>query len=80
MNPYCSKNLCRFKRVLCDCSRPGGDGHSETDYLCGYQLVKNMSEQRRDDIIKYNIGPSHIKDLPKIKKFLKLNKFESLIK
>ena len=39
-----------------------------------------MSEQRRDDIIKYNIGPSHIKDLPKIKKFLKLNKFESLIK
>lgn len=74
------KNLCRFKRVLCDCSRPGGDGHGETDYLCGYQLVKNMSEQRRDDIIKYNIGPSHIKDLPKIKKFLKLNKFESLIK
>lgn len=73
------KNLCRFKRVLCDCSRPGGDGHGETDYLCGYQIVKDMSNTERDDIIKYNIGPSHIKDIPDIKRFLKLNKFESLI-
>ena len=73
------KNLCRFKRVLNDCSKMGGDGHGETDYLCGYQMVKRMSEKRRDDIIKYNIGPSHIKDLPKIKKFLSANKFDSLI-
>ena len=73
------KNLCRFKRVLNDCSKMGGDGHGETDYLCGYQMVKSMSEKRRDDIIKYNIGPAHIKDLPKIKRFLSVNKFESLI-
>ena len=44
-----------------DCSRPGGDGHGETDYLCGYQIVKDMTDTERDDIIKYNIGPSHIK-------------------
>lgn len=73
------KNLCRFKRVLCDCSKFGGDGHGETDYLCGYQIVKKMSDKQRDNIIKYNIGPNHIKDLPNIKKFLKLNKFKSLI-
>ena len=73
------KNLCRFKRVLNDCSKMGGDGHGETDYLCGYQMVKKMSEKRRDDIIKYNIGPAHIKDISQIKKFLSINKFESLI-
>lgn len=73
------KNLCRFKRVLNDCSKMGGASHEETDYLCGYQMIKRMSEKRRDDIIKYNIGPSHIKDLSQIKKFLSTNKFDSLI-
>lgn len=73
------KNLCRFKRVLCDCSRPGGDGCGETDYLCGYRVVSKMPASLRKDIIQYSIGEQHIKDLPKIKKFFKLNKFESLI-
>ena len=38
-----------------------------------------MTDKERDDILKYNIGPDQIKDLPEIKKFLKLNKFKSLI-
>lgn len=73
------KNICRFKRVLCDCTKYGGDSHGETDYLVGYQLVKNMTDEERDDILKYNIGPDQIKDLPDIKKFLEINKFPSLI-
>lgn len=73
------KNICRFKRVLCDCSKYGGDSHGETDYLVGYQLVKKMTDKERDDILKWNIGPDQIQDLPKIKEFFRLNKFESLI-
>jgi hypothetical protein len=38
-----------------------------------------MTDAERDDILKYNIGPNQIKDLPKIKEFFKLNKFKSLI-
>lgn len=73
------KNICRFKRTLCDCKKYGGDSHGETDYLCGYQIVKKMSDEERDDILKWNIGPGQIQDLPKIKEFFRLNKFESLI-
>lgn len=72
------KNICRFKRVLKDCSKYGGDSHEETDYLLGYLMVKDLTDEERDDLIKYNIGPGQIKDLPKIKKFLQLNKFNPL--
>ena len=73
------KNICRFKRVLCDCSKYGGDSHGETDYLVGYQLVKKMTNKEKDDILRWNIGPDQIKDLSKIKEFFRLNKFEPLI-
>lgn len=46
------KNICRFKRTLCDCKKYGGDSHGETDYLCGYQIIKKMSDKERDDILK----------------------------
>lgn len=72
------KNIVRFKRELRDCSIPGGNG-DDMSYFCGYQIVKNMTDKERDDILKYNIGPDQIKDLPDIKKFLKINKFKSLI-
>ena len=49
------------------------------DYLKGYLLVDKMTNKERDDILKYNIGPDQIKVLPEIKKFLKINKFKSLI-
>ena len=70
--------IIRFKRELQDCSLPGGNGDDQS-YFCGYQLVKKMTDEERDDILKYNIGPGQIKDLPDIKRFLKQNKFKSLI-
>lgn len=72
------KNLMRFKRVIQDCSLLGGDAISETDYFCGYQLVKDMPDYLKEDIIKWNIGPSQIKDLPDIKMFFSKNKFKPL--
>lgn len=70
--------LIRFKREVQDCSILGGNGDDKS-YLCGYLMVKDMTDAERDDILKYNIGPDQIKDLPDIKKFLKVNKFDSLI-
>lgn len=72
------KTIIRFKREIVDCSIIGGNG-DDMSYFVGYQIVKDMTDKQRDDILKYNIGPDQIKDLPDIKKFLKLNKFESLI-
>jgi len=72
------KNIVRFKRILLDSSLKGGDVTSETDYLLGYSIVKNMSNKLKKDIIQYNIGPEHIKELPKLKKFFKINKFDKI--
>lgn len=70
--------IIRFKRELQDCSILGGNGDDQS-YFCGYQIVKKMTDQEREDILKYNIGPNQIQDLPKIKEFFRINKFESLI-
>ena len=72
------KNLCRFKRVVKDCSLYGGDAISESDYFCGYMLVKDMTDEQRQDLIKYNIGPGQIDELDDIKKFFSINKFKPL--
>lgn len=72
------KTIIRFKREIVDCSIIGGNG-DDMSYFVGYQIVKDMTDKERDDILKYNIGPDQIKDLSDIKKFLKLNKFKSLI-
>lgn len=71
-------NLVRFKREFQDCSLLGGNGDDQS-YFVGYQIVKKMTDKERDDVLKYNIGPGQLKELPNIKKFLRLNKFESLI-
>ena len=71
-------NLIRFKRELQDCSLMGGNGDDQS-YFCGYQIVKKMTDKERKDILKYNIGPDQIKDLPKIKEFFRVNKFKPLI-
>jgi hypothetical protein len=70
--------IVRFKREIQDCSIPGGNGDDQS-YFCGYQIVKDMTDVERDDILKYNIGPDQIKDLPEIKRFFKHNRFPSLI-
>lgn len=70
--------LIRAKREILDMKLLGG-WHDDMSYFVGYQLVKNMTDKERNDILKYNIGPDQIKDLPDIKKFLEINKFPSLI-
>lgn len=72
------KSIIRLKRELGDSSIMGCCGDDQS-YFCGYQIVKKMDDEMRDDILKYNIGPNQIPELPDIKKFLELNKFESLI-
>lgn len=69
--------LCRFKRELQDCSILGGNGDDKS-YFCGYRMVKNMTDEERDDILKYNVGPDQIKDIPKIKEFIRINKFKPI--
>jgi hypothetical protein len=70
--------IARAKRDIQDMSLLGGWADNAS-YFTGYQIVKDMTDQERDDILKYNIGPDHIKDLYDIKKFLKINNFPSLI-
>jgi hypothetical protein len=72
------KCIARGKREIYDTSILGGMP-DDSRYLEGYELVNLMSDSERDDILKWNIGPEQIHDLPKIKEFFKLNKFESLI-
>lgn len=72
------KTIIRYKRELQDCSIIGGNG-DDMSYFCGYQIVKDMTDKERDDVLKYNIGPDQLSELPNIKKFLRLNKFPSLI-
>jgi len=69
--------ICRFKRELQDCSIIGGNGDDKS-YFCGYRIVKNMSDEERDDILKYNVGPDQIKDIPKIKEFIRVNKLRPI--
>ena len=72
------KTIVRFKRELQDCSIPGGNG-DDMSYFVGYHIVNKMTDKERKDILKYNIGPGQIKDIPDIKRFFKYNSFPSLI-
>lgn len=69
--------LCRFKRELQDCSIIGGNGDDKS-YFCGYRIVKAMTDEERDDILKYNVGPDQIRDIPKIKEFIRVNKLKPI--
>lgn len=53
-------------------------GSADQDYLNGYMTVRDMSEDERQELIKYPIGPAQMYELDNIKKFLKANKFEPL--
>ena len=72
------KNLMRFKRIVQDCSLLGGDSISETDYFCGYMMVKDKTKEEKQELIEWNIGPKYICELPNIKKFFEINKFKPL--
>ena len=70
--------LVRAKREIHDMSLLGA-WSDDASYFCGYQMVKDMTDKERDDILKYNIGPNQLHELNDIKKFLDINKFPPLI-
>ena len=70
------RTIVRSKRNIGDCRIISGA--IETGYLKGYKLVTLMSDEDRDDILKYNIGPEQMDDLKNIKVFLEVNKFDPL--
>ena len=70
------RNIVRSKRNIGDCRIVSGA--IETGYLKGYKLVTLMSDEDRDNILKYNIGPDQLDDLENIKVFLEVNKFDPL--
>lgn len=49
-----------------------------TTYLSGFELVSEMDNKMRNDILHYNIGPDQKYELDNIKEFLKVNKFKPL--
>lgn len=69
--------LARAKREIQDMRLPGG-WHDDMSYFVGYRIVKQLTNSQRDDVLKYNIGPDQLKDIDKIKKFFKVNKFEPI--
>lgn len=48
----------------------------DSSYLTGYEEIRKMDDGAREELIKYNIGPEQLYELPTIKKFLKSNGFE----
>lgn len=70
------KTITRPRRVNKDCEIMSGG--PMTMYFRGYNLVKEMDDKMRDDILHYNIGPDQIYELENIKEFLKVNNFKKL--
>ena len=70
------RSIVRTRRNVGDCKIYGGT--LETGYFKGYNLVSVMSDEERDDILKYNIGPDQLDDLDSIKVFLEVNDFKPL--
>ena len=70
------KTLVRPRRVNKDCEIMSGG--PMTMYFRGYNLVKEMDDKMRDDILHYNIGPDQMYELENIKEFLKVNRFKKL--
>ena len=66
----------RIKRICEDTAMLFGD-IEEQEYLSGYLLVNKMSDEQRDEILKFNVGPDNFSDLDRIKAFLNLNSFHS---
>lgn len=70
------KSIVRLKRGVVDCHLYGGA--LESGYFKGYNLISVMTDEERDDVLKYNIGPDQWKELDSIKKFLEINEFKPL--
>ena len=70
------RSIVRLKRGVGDCRIYGGA--LESGYFKGYNLVSVMSDEDRENILKYNIGPNQMDDLDNIKVFLEVNEFKPL--
>ena len=70
------KTVMRPRRRNKDCSIMSGE--PMTTYFKGWQMVNDMDDKMRKDILHYNIGPDQIFELDNIKEFLKVNKFKPL--
>lgn len=70
------KTVVRPRRRNKDCEIKSGE--PMTTYFRGYNMVKDMDDKMRDDILHYNIGPDQIFELENIKEFLKVNNFKKL--
>ena len=70
------KTIVRPRRRNKDCEIRSGE--PMTTYFRGYNLVKDMDNKMRDDILHYNIGPDQLFELENIKEFLKVNHFKKL--
>lgn len=70
------KIIVRPRRRNKDCEIKSGE--PMTTYFKGYNMVKDMDDKMRDDILHYNIGPNQIFELENIKEFLKVNKFKKI--
>lgn len=69
--------ILRNKRDEVDTRLLGGD-ITDASYFIGYEMIDKMTDKERDDILKYNVGPEQIKDIPKIKEFIRVNKFQPI--
>ena len=70
------KTIIRPRRKNKDCEIKSGE--PMTTYFKGYNMVNDMDDKMRDDILHYNIGPDQKFELENIKEFLKVNKFKVL--
>lgn len=70
------KTIVRPRRRNKDCEIKSGE--PMTTYFKGFNLVNDMDDKTRNDILHYNIGPDQIFELDNIKEFLKVNKFKPL--
>ena len=70
------KTIIRPRRKNKDCEIKSGE--PMTTYFKGYNMVNDMDDKMRDDILHYNIGPDQKFELENIKEFLKVNKFKAL--
>jgi len=52
--------------------------YTDTDYLDGYERVKDMDDKLRKDLLEYPIGPNQLYELNTIRKFFEINKFKPL--
>ena len=69
--------LLRNKRDEVDTRLLGGD-ITDASYYIGYKMIDKMTDKQREDVLKYNIGPDQLNDLPLIKEFFKQNKFNAI--